>query len=428
MLNRITLSICIAGVLAALSGCGTQPMPDPVPVQLPDPPTVAGTPGDKFALWSSGVKLRGANIYQRRVYPEIDGPDFIGPGPIGAPFVQADFDKLAALGCNYVNISHPGVFTATPPYQADPDVVANLDKLLTMIAKADMFAVICFRSGPGRGEFSIFHDQDWYPKSLINQKIWSDSAAQDGWIAMWKFTAERYKNNPIVVGYDLMVEPNSNHVVANDFDPASFYANYANKTADWNQLYPRVSTAVRSVDADTPILIGGNSYSAASWLPYLKPTGDARTVYTVHHYEPMNYTHADPPLTLTYPGAFDADGDGNPDNVNANYLQNSLSPISTFRTATGAPVAVTECGIKRWEPGAATYMADQIAAQETYGVNWAVWLWTPAWEPAAVSDDFDFRHGPDPTKHVDVPANALLGAMKTAWAKNTVRPSKWLKP
>ena len=40
---------------------------------------------DKWSLWTEGTRLRGANIYQRRVYSELDGPDFMGHGAVGPP-------------------------------------------------------------------------------------------------------------------------------------------------------------------------------------------------------------------------------------------------------------------------------------------------------------------------------------------------------
>ncbi len=115
----------------------------------PPPPATSGEV-DKWALWTRGTQLRGANIYQRRVYPELDGPDFMGHDTVGPPYTQADFDRLAALGANYVNVSHPGLFAEAPPYALDEDIQDNLDHLLDAIAQADMFAVISFRTGPGR--------------------------------------------------------------------------------------------------------------------------------------------------------------------------------------------------------------------------------------------------------------------------------------
>jgi hypothetical protein len=131
----------------------------------------AGPEPDKWALWVDGPHLRGANIYQRRVYPKLDGLEFMGAGPLGPPYTQEDFDRLAALGANYVNISHSGLFSETPPYTLDQEVQDNLDHLLDTVAQANMFAVISFRTGPGRAEFSVccFEEPgDWYDESYLN--------------------------------------------------------------------------------------------------------------------------------------------------------------------------------------------------------------------------------------------------------------------
>ena len=87
---------------------------------------------DKWSLWMGGTQLRGANIWQRIVVSKYDGNEFLGDGYIGPPYTQADFDSLAALGANYVNLSHPGIFTERPPYVLDEKVLANLDKMILM--------------------------------------------------------------------------------------------------------------------------------------------------------------------------------------------------------------------------------------------------------------------------------------------------------
>jgi len=394
---------------------------------------------DKWSLWTEGPLLRGANIYQRRIYPELDGADFMGPGPVGPPYTQADLTALAALGANYVNVSHPGLFSETAPYTLDQDSQDNLDNLLEMIAQADMFAVITFRTGPGRSEFWAFWGEDtgadpgngWFDPSYYNNRVWGDRAAQDAWADMWRYTAQRYKDNPIVVGYDLMCEPNSNEVgsfpVGDPLDvwePADFYSQYGGALYDWNQLAPRITAAIREVDADTPILIGGMGYSAVAWLPYLQPTGDPRTVYTIHQYAPFVYTHQEPPLTNTYPGEFDTDWDGEDDNVNRAWLDDLLSTIDTFATTHNAPVAVNESGLMRWEPGAHTFMDDQMDLLEQRGINHALWLWESSWPPIQEEiDAFNFRHGPDPDQHAEVESSDLLNVILEHWGHNVLRPS-----
>jgi hypothetical protein len=375
---------------------------------------------DKWALWTGPTQLRGANVYQRRVYPALDGPDFFGPGPVGPPYTQADFDALAAMGANYVNISHPGLFTETPPYTLDAGIQTNLDNLLGMIAQAHMFAVISFRTGPGRAEFSVccFGD-DWFDDSFYNDSVWQDQAAQDAWVAMWRYTAGRYKDNPIVVGYDLMVEPNSNEVGSDAtdpldiWDPEEFYDQYGGTLYDWNQFYPRITAGIRQVDSDTPILIGGMGYSAVEWLPYLQPTGDPRTVYAVHQYEPFDYTHQEPPPTSSYPdGEFDK-----------TWLDDLLSTIDDFKATHGVPTAVNEFGVMRWEPGADEFMDDQMDLFERRGLNHALWLWESSWPPIQDEiDAFNFRHGPDPDNHADVGSSDLIDAIIKYWGQNTIRP------
>jgi len=387
---------------------------------------------DKWALWTGPTQLRGANIYQRRVYPELDGPDFYGPGPVGPPYTQADFDALAAMGANYVNVSHPGLFTESPPYTVDAGLQANLDNRLNMIAQAQLFAVISFRTGPGRAEFSVccFGD-DWFDDSYYNDSVWGDQAAQDAWVDMWRYTAQRYKDNPVVVGYDLMVEPNSNEVGSDAtapldiWDPQEFYDQYGGTLYDWNQLYPRITAGIREVDSNTPILIGGMGYSGIEWLPYLEPTGDPRTVHVVHQYAPFQYTHQGwDALTCAYPGTCDLDWDGEDEQFDQAWLDDLLSTIDDFKTAHNVPVAVNEFGVMRWEPGADDFMDDQMDLLEQRGLNHALWLWETSWPPIQDEiDAFNFRHGPDPENHTDVATSDLIEVIKKYWGRNTMRPS-----
>jgi hypothetical protein len=179
------------------------------------------------------------------------------------------------------------------------------------------------------------------------------------------------------------------------------------------------------VDPDTPIVVGGMSFSAVGWLPYLETTGDTRTVYTVHQYEPMQYTHQAPPLDLAYPGAFDVDWDGTDDQFNASWLEDLLSVVSAFEATHGVPVAVNEFGLMRWEPGGAEFMDDQMDLFEGLGMNHALWQWQGAWDARPTDDEFNFRHGPDPDNHSDVSSSLLIDTVRDHWSKNTVRPSNF---
>ncbi|MFQ6094186.1 MAG: cellulase family glycosylhydrolase, partial [bacterium] len=289
------------------------------------------------------------------------------------------------------------------------------------------------RTGPGRSEFTFLLEDldDWFDESYLNDSVWQDQEAQDAWAAMWRSTAERYRNNPIVVGYDLMVEPNANEVgsdFVNDrldiWDPEQFYSNYGGTWYDWNQFYPHITAAIRQVDPNTPILIGGMAYSAVDWLPYVQPTADPYTVYTVHQYAPTVYTHQDTSAENTYPGVFDTDWDGDDDHFDRTWLENLFSTIDTFAATHGVPAAANEFGVVRWVPGADDFMDDQMDLFEQRGMNHALWLWETSWTPYAEEvDAFNFRHGPDPNNHSDVESSALIDVIVSYWGRNTIRPS-----
>ena len=145
----------------------------------------------KWDLWSSGVTLlRGVNIWQSLVIPEIDGLEFKGNGRVGPPFTQEDFDQMAQSGINYVVLSVPGLFSENPPYSLDVEVQQNLDNLVNMAAQADLFVTIAFRTGPGRAEWSLCcYGEPWY-EGLFNDQVWEDTEAQQAWEMMWQYTAQ----------------------------------------------------------------------------------------------------------------------------------------------------------------------------------------------------------------------------------------------
>ena len=407
---------------------------EPEDAQLPsviEEPVSSSTPTealtDKWSLWIDGPHLRGANIWQAVVIPELDGLEFKGQGPVGPPYSQEDFDRLAALGANYVSISGPGLFTETPPYVVDTGVQDHLDNLLAMIAEADMFATIGFRTGPGRSEFTLCCGGDSYFDGYFNDSVWEDRAAQDAWVEMWRYTADRYRDNPIVAGYKLMVEPNAAGVFFDIYDPDEFYEEYAGTVYDWNQFYPRIVAGIRDVDVTTPILVGGMGWSGVAWLNALEPINDPRTVYVVHQYEPQeDYTHQEPRGRNSYPGSFDTDYDGEDDQFNQEWLDDLLSEVDDFRTAFRVPVTVDEYGINRWVPGAAQFMNDQIDSFEQLELNHALWEWQTSWEPFAEDvHDMDFLLGPDPSNLEDV-TNELMDVILKYWARNSVRPSNFV--
>ncbi len=77
--------------------------------------------------------------------------------------------------------------------------------------------------------------------------IWTDAASQERFIALWTEIARRYRDRPEVAAYELMNEPTSKQ-----------------KTPELLRgIDQRAITAIRTVDPDKIIVVGGDNWSNA---------------------------------------------------------------------------------------------------------------------------------------------------------------------
>jgi hypothetical protein len=393
-------------------------------VLMAAPPPAKQADSDTCMLWdmSQGPHLRGAVIVQRRIYPHIDGEgDFLGRGTFGAPYAQRDFDALAAQGANAVLLSHPGVLSETAPYKLDHDALAHLTKLVSMAHHAGLFVVIGLRTGPGRSEFT-FHVGEhgrWFGPEMYNDTIWRDEKAQASWLDMWRVVAGNFAGHPAVVGYEVMVEPNSNHIGLDTisqkpglWEAAAFAARFRDSLLDWSAFYPKLVGAIREKDSSTPILISANSYGSASFLQVMKKISDPCVIYSIHHYEPEAHTGqgSDEKLPLASVAADPSAW---------------LKPAANFAHRQKERVAVTEFGVTRWAPDAARDLASAFSAFESYGMNHFLFHWPSSHRPYEnIVNQFNYSFGPSPSSSLPEANNPLMEVIAQNWRLNIVRPSR----
>lgn len=106
------------------------------------------------------------------------------------------------------------------------------------------------------------------------------------------------------------------------------------------------------------------------------------------------------------------------------WLDNYFQTIDIFQERWGVPVAVNEYGIVRWVPGGAAFLDDQLALFEARGLNHAIWMWDPSWEPWTEEvNSMNFRFGPDPQNQIDQLPNPLLEILQKYWGRNNLQPS-----
>lgn len=321
---------------------------------------------DKMEWWrATPPMLRGANIFQR-----WEGD--LWCSAFGRGFLQ----QLQYEGANYVNWSVPGTYNVVPaasPQPAYAEILYATERLQQLVQWADdlsLSSVISFRTGPGRSQTDLVRE-DGVP---IVRDLFTSVAAQDAFVQMWQTVATRYRGHPRIAAYDILVEPHKAEDLA---DPL---ANHGAFLLRWREIAARVVQAIRTVDQDTPIIVGLTEYSAfgdlATWPPLIPhdESNTNRIVYGIHQYAPHSYTHAET-------GAqFDPSFTG---------LHEAFAFVDAWRARyprQKVAFAVNEFGVAATLPDARTFLREELNLLHGWrpngtrqpGLSYAAWLWENA--------------------------------------------------
>lgn len=106
-----------------------------------------------------------------------------------------------------------------------------------------------------------------------NEKAVPAEVVQLRFFAMWKQIAERFKDAPPRLLFELYNEPHG------ALEPL------------WNDFASRALRVVRASNPTRVVVIGPHTWNSASALPQLVLPADPNLVLTVHNYEPFDFTH-----------------------------------------------------------------------------------------------------------------------------------------
>src|SRR3989338_6229106 len=149
------------------------------------------------------------------------------------------------------------------PYKYKESNFLKLDKQIELAEKHNIYLLISMRQAPG--------GQNASPNSgnLGKNEFWGNEEYQNRIAALWKNIAERYSDKPIILGYDLLNEPE------------------APNRAVFNKVMNHISNAIREVDSKHIIVIEGNNWGKN--LDRIDPPSDKNTAFSIHFYEPGIY-------------------------------------------------------------------------------------------------------------------------------------------
>jgi endoglucanase len=139
-----------------------------------------------------------------------------------------------------------------------------LDRILACCSQENLWVVLDMHCAPG-GQTGDNIDDSWgYPFLFESQE------SQKKTVELWRRIADRYKNEHILIGYDLLNEPIAHYYDQKKYNPLL------------EPLYKRIVAAIREVDPNHLIFVGG-----AQWNTNFSVFGapfDPKLVYTFHKY------------------------------------------------------------------------------------------------------------------------------------------------
>jgi hypothetical protein len=142
--------------------------------------------------------------------------------------------------------------------------VARVREAVRWAGAHGLYVVLDMHGAPG-GQTGDNIDDSWgYPF------LFESAEAQELTVNIWRKIAARYRDEPTVIGYDLLNEP-----IAHYFDAAHFNPRL-------EPLYKRIVKGIREVDRNHVIFLGG-----AQWDTNFKvfgPPFDDKLAYTFHKY------------------------------------------------------------------------------------------------------------------------------------------------
>ncbi|MBA0086300.1 MAG: cellulase family glycosylhydrolase [Acidobacteria bacterium Pan2503] len=139
-----------------------------------------------------------------------------------------------------------------------------LDQLLAWSRAENLYVVLDLHAAPGGQTGTNIDDSGGYPW------LYQSPQEQQQLIAIWRRIAARYRDNPTVLGYDLLNEP------------IPHYPALAHLNPSLEPLYKTLSAEIRKVDAHHILFLGGAQWDS-NFSVFGKPF-DSNVAYTFHKY------------------------------------------------------------------------------------------------------------------------------------------------
>jgi len=373
------------------------------------------TPSILSVLFTAGLLLAADALADARAFVKAQGRGVNLGNMLEAPsegewsviLKQKDLELIASKGFTNVRIpirwDGSGVGTAvfdrvsrTAPYTVDARFFERVDSAISWSRQNHLMIVL----------------NDHHHQTLFD----SLATQTPRFLALWTQIAERYKNLPDSVAFEILNEPNTQLTVET-----------------WNALLDTTLKIIRRSNPTRPVVIGTANWGGLSGLSGLKLPTDDNLILTIHYYEPMSFTHqgADwvkpkPPVGVQWKGTY----------YEKLAVRQAMDAIADYSKAhNGIPVFIGEFGAYSLADSASRGRWAGYCARlfESYGFSWAWWEFkagfgvyaeaSSQWntfltDPLLSSDTSVLALGTPPEGGTDLVLNGGF-AGKTKWVLNS---------
>ena len=178
---------------------------------------------------------------------------------------EADIKWLAEAGVNIIRLPFDyRLLTHDDFLGRDKHGFEYLDRAINWCGKYNIYVLLDMHGAPGGQTGDNIDNSDGYPWLMV------DEGMQQQVTQIWREIAERYADDPTVIGYNLLNEPIAHYFEDDDLNP------------NLEPLYIRITQAIREVDPHHIVFIGGARWET-DFSVFSEPFDD-KLAYTFHKY------------------------------------------------------------------------------------------------------------------------------------------------
>jgi len=248
---------------------------------------------------------------------------------------EADVKQVADWGMNCIRL--PFHYKVA----IDDKAIRYLDQDIVWAKKYKIYIILDLHAAYGA------QNTDWHSDSLNGKaELWTKRSNRQKTYAVWEALADRYKDEEIIAGYDIL-----NESVLPD-------------VALLNEFYRESIKAIRRSDKNHMLFIEGKHW--AQQIDLLDDFEDDNWVYSIHYYEPIEFAfNLIPFIRYPWPG------------FGKDELRRRMEGYYNYAQKKQRPVHVGEFGVNYREGfyNEHIYLRDELKIFNDLGFHWNYWTY-----------------------------------------------------